>query len=120
MAAPVLRVLIVDDSRDDAELAELALRDGGLRVDCRRVHREPELREALAGFAPQLVLCDVNLPGFSGIEARALVGELAPRTRFVFLSGALDERTPLPGADGVVLKDDLARLPALVQGLLAV
>ena len=35
-ATPPLRVLIVDDSRDDAELTELALRDAGIEVDCRR------------------------------------------------------------------------------------
>ena len=119
MADTPLRVLIVDDSRDDAELAELALGDGGLQVDCRRAHREPELRELLVAFAPDLVLCDVNLPGYSCVQAHAAARELVPRARFVFLSGALDERMQLPGADGVVLKDDLARLPALVQGLFA-
>lgn len=66
-----LRVLIVDDSLDDAELTEFALRDGGLDIDCRRLCHERELDAALDGFAPRLVLCDMNLPGWSGPEAVA-------------------------------------------------
>ncbi|MBJ6982199.1 response regulator [Luteimonas sp. MC1572] len=113
-----IRVLIVDDSNDDAELTELALREAGIQVECRRLYREDALREALAGFDPHLVVCDVNLPGYSGREAHALVLAHAPGARFVFMTGALAGDETLPVADGVLLKDDLARLPALVRQLL--
>lgn len=105
-----LRVLIVDDSRDDAELAEFALREGGLAVECRRLCAPAGLDAALEGFDPQLVLCDLNLPGWSGHEAMAAVRARAPAARFVFLTGALHGREDLAGADAVVLKDDTARL----------
>ena len=113
------RVLLVDDSRDDAELAEFALRKGGLAVECRRVSTASALREALSTFAPQVVVSDVNLPGFSGIEALALVRTRAPVLPFVFLTGALmpGEDGP-PPADGLLLKDDLDALPALLRTLL--
>ncbi len=115
----LIRVLIVDDSRDDAELTELALREAGMLVECRRLYREDALREALAGFDPHLVVCDVNLPGYSGREARELVLAHAPGARFVFMTGALADDEILPVADGVLLKDELSRLPALVRELLA-
>lgn len=113
------RVLIVDDSRDDAELAELALRDAGLQVECRRVFTAEALRAALPAFAPQVVLSDVNIPGFSGTEAQAEVRDYDPAMPFVFMTGSLyapDET--LPAADALLLKDELAKLPALLQQLL--
>lgn len=114
------RVLIVDDSRDDAELAELALRDAGLPVECRRVCTAKALREALASFAPLLVLSDVNIPGFSGEEALLEVRAHDPALPFVFLTGSLlaPGATP-PRTEGLLLKDDMgAHLPALVRRLL--
>jgi two-component system, OmpR family, response regulator len=117
-ASPRWRILLVDDCADDAELTMIELRGAGLEVECRCVDREDALIEALAGFAPQLVLSDLNMPGFSGRRAFDIVRERAPSTRFVFLSGSLDGHKDLPAADGVVLKDHLHALPALVRGLL--
>jgi len=112
-----LRVLIVDDSRDDADLTEFALRDAGLAVDCRRLCREDALASALDGFEPQLVLCDLNLPGWSGAEAMAAVRSRVPWASFVFVTGAPPRDGELDDADVVVLKDDLARLVDLARGL---
>lgn len=112
-----IRVLIVDDSRDDAELTEFALREGGLAVECRSLCHEAALDAALAGFEPQLVLCDLNLPGWSGPEAMAAVRRRVPAARFVFLTGALRGSEDLPEADAVVLKDDLAPVVALARAL---
>ncbi|MBJ6979960.1 MULTISPECIES: response regulator [unclassified Luteimonas] len=112
-----IRVLIVDDSRDDAELTEFALREGGLAVDCRRMHQAEGLEAALDGFLPHLVLCDLNLPGWSGHEALAAVRRRVPTARYVFLTGALKGDEDLSAADAVVLKDDLARLLELARPL---
>lgn len=119
-AVPDWRVLIVDDSRDDAELTELALRDAGMAVECRRVHDEAGLMAALQAFAPQLVLSDINLPGFSGPQALALTRAALPGVPVVFLTGAregLDDDAPQ--ADALLLKDELDALPAIARQLLA-
>lgn len=114
------RVLLVDDSRDDADLTEFALRDGGLAVECRRVHDAAGLRAGLRDFAPQVVLSDLNMPGFSGEEALALVRAHDPALPFVFLTGTPDLPWPAPPtAEGLVLKDALDTLPALLRRLLA-
>nr|WP_305068827.1 response regulator [Luteimonas sp. BDR2-5] len=112
--------MIVDDSRDDAELVELALCDAGMAIDCRRVHDEAGLVEALRDFLPQLVLSDVNLPGFSGAQALALARAALPGVPVVLMTGALeglDDDTPQ--ADALVLKDELDALPAIAIRLLA-
>lgn len=113
------RILLIDDSRDDAELAEIALRDAGLAIESMRVWSREDLARALAEFRPQLVLSDLNLPGFSGEEALAQVRARAPDLPFVFLTGAEPENTAnVPAADGLVSKDDPASLAPLVRRLL--
>src|SRR3546814_11549215 len=64
--APRWRVVLVDDSADDAELAMIELRHAGIDAECVRVDSEASLLSALDGPAPQLVLSDVNMPGFDG------------------------------------------------------
>ena len=120
-AAP-LRVLIVDDSRDDAELTELALRDAGIEVDCRRAYGEAGLAELLDAFRPQLVLSDVNLPGYSGAQALQLSRATLPGVPVVFLTGSAigAPGETLPVGDGLVFKDELELLPGVVRGLVAV
>ena len=113
------RVLIVDDSSDDAELTEFALREGGLVVDCRRVHHQGGLHAVLDGFEPHLVLCDLNMPGWSGHEAVEAVRDRAPAARVFFLTGALHGDEDLSHVDAAVLKDDTARLLALARPIAA-
>ncbi len=112
------RVLLVDDSADDAELAEYALRKGGLAVACRRAWTAAGLDQALREFAPHVVVSDLNLPGFSGAEALAQVRRHDPGVPLVFLTGGMAPGETPPLADGLVLKDELDALPALLRGLL--
>ena len=117
VAAP-WRVLLVDDSRDDADLAQFALQDDGLAIVCRRVANRTQLAEALAAFTPQIVLSDINLPGFSGQEALAQVRAHDPSLPFVFLTGSLIGSEATPAAEALVLKDELHRLPEVLRTLL--
>jgi len=109
-------VLLVEDSADDAELAMIELR--GADIECLWVDSEAALQAALDGPAPQLVLSDLNMPGFDGPRALAIVRERAPGARFVFLTGAIAEDATLPETDGVLLKHELHELPGLVRELL--
>ena len=121
MSSPApLRVLIVDDSPDDAELTELALRHAGLAVECRRAYGGAGLADLLHDFQPQLVLSDVNLPGFSGAEAMEMTRAAFPDVPVVFLTGSAIgvPGEPLPVGDALVFKDELGLLPDVVRQLL--
>ncbi|MFC3716494.1 response regulator [Luteimonas soli] len=111
-------MLLVDDCADDAELTRIELHGAGLDVDCLWVASEAALHAALDGPAPQLVLSDLNMPGFDGPRALAIVRERAPGAKFVLLTGAIAEDATLPEADGVLLKHELHELPGLVRELL--
>ena len=115
------RVLLIEDSRDDAELIEIALSEGGTAVECRRAWSAGTVRGMLEELAPQVVLSDFNLPGFSGIEALEQVRAHDPALPFVLLTGSAPMALPdpPPAADAILSKDELAKLPELVRRLLA-
>ena len=113
-----LRILIIDDDRDDAELARLALQDADLVAELRIVSRRDALERTLEGFTPQLVLCDLNFPGWPCAEIRAELARVAPGARFVLHTGVLPLEGTLPDADAVLLKGQLQQLPALLHRLL--
>ena len=120
--ADTIRLLLVEDSSDDAELLSLELIAAGFVFDLRRVESAMHLRESVCSFAPHLVISDSNLPGFSGLDALQLVRELAPVTPFVFFSGDDDERTIAnalaQGADGYVSKQHVGHMPAAIRRVL--
>ncbi|ACL65079.1 histidine kinase [Anaeromyxobacter dehalogenans 2CP-1] len=85
-AAGPRRVLVVDDNVDAAEtLAEL-LRHAGHEVAI--AHDGPGALAAARAGAPDVVLCDIGLPGMSGYDvARALRRERGPGLLLVAISG---------------------------------
>lgn len=110
------RILLVEDSRDDADLFGFALDDAGLDYALHVVGSEPELRDALAAFAPTVVVSDLNLPGYSGIAALELAHAVDPRLPLVLLAEAEDvDALPLPVR--LACKSELARVPALIAAL---
>jgi CheY-like chemotaxis protein len=67
-----LRLLLLEDSADDADLLAIELARAGLDAEIRRVATREAYVEALAAFAPDIVVSDYDLPGFSGGEALVL------------------------------------------------
>jgi DNA-binding NtrC family response regulator len=116
MMGDMHRILLVEDSRDDADLFGFALDDAGLEYVLRVVGNERELREALASFVPSVVVSDLSLPGYSGLAALALAHATLPRVPLVLLTGFDDlESPPLPVH--LLRKSELSRVPVLIAGL---
>ena len=108
-----LRVLVLEDYPDDAELAVLELGRAGFDVDWIRVETEAGFRAALE--TPfDLVLADYNLPDFDARSALDAMHELAPDVPFIIVSGSIGEDIAVDamqrGAADYILKDRLARL----------
>jgi PAS domain S-box-containing protein len=64
--APAASVLIVDDSLDVAE--SLAMLLEGLAQDIRMAHSGPEALEVARECLPNIILCDIGMPGMDGYE----------------------------------------------------
>jgi diguanylate cyclase (GGDEF)-like protein len=117
-----LRILLVEDSTADAELAIWRLKQGGYLCTPRRVVTEAEMRAALAAELPDIILSDFSLPQFDGISALAVARELAPEVPFIFLSATIGEERAIEalksGATDYVLKTSPKRLvPAVKRAL---
>src|SRR4051812_5045159 len=79
MAAPVQRVLLVDDDVTELLLLRRAFRDRwpSLRVDA--VRTAEQATESLRAFEYALVVANHQLPGISGLELLATAGEMQPQ-----------------------------------------
>lgn len=121
MAMP-LRVLIVEDSEDDALLLVEALREGGFTPSYRRVETEAVYRAALADEYWDVIIADFILPHFSGIAAIRIARESGIDLPVIMVSGKAGEETAVEamraGAQDYLLKGHLARLvPAITREL---
>jgi signal transduction histidine kinase len=117
-AAP-LRVLILEDSRFDAELLTEALADAQPSVQTRVVHDEPSFAAALACEPFDVILSDFELPGFSGGLALEMARKTTPEVPFIFVSGVIGEDNAVEllkrGATDYVSKSRLSRLPVVLD-----
>jgi CheY-like chemotaxis protein len=64
-----IRVLIVEDHRDAAETLRDLLAEAGCTVAV--AYSGPEALEMAGGFRPEVVLCDLGLPGMNGYDVAA-------------------------------------------------
>lgn len=87
-----VRVLIVEDSRDDAELMIRHLRKGGFKPKTRRVESAAGLTSALQKNSWDVVLCDHNMPGFDSVEALAILNQSGTDVPFLLISDAVPEK----------------------------
>ncbi len=114
-----LKVLLVEDRPEDAELLVREMRSSGLVISSRRVETSLEFEEALDTFSPDLILSDYTLPGFHGTEALEIANRKRPDTPFIFVSGTIGEERAIQalkqGAVDYVLKDNRARLVPAIE-----
>ena len=115
-----VRVLVVDDNVDAAEMLAEALRAGGHII--RVAHDGPSALSLADGFQPELALLDIGLPVMNGFDLaermRARLGKTSPM--FVAITGygrpADRARAKQVGFDEHLLKPvDLTRLNQIIR-----
>jgi len=118
-----LRLILIEDSPEDAELLVRALRRAGFEPASERVTSAHSLRLALGRGPWHLVLSDYNLGTFTGLDALAIVKESGQDLPFILVSGVVGEGVAVgamkAGAHDYVMKDNLARLAPAVRRELA-
>ena len=113
-----LRVLLVEDSKDDAALVVRALSNGGFKVFSERVDSADGLRSALDRQAWDLAIANFSMPGFSGTAALEIVRERDPDLPLIFVSGIGEDvavAAMRTGAHDHIIKGNLARLVPAVE-----
>jgi CheY-like chemotaxis protein len=117
----ILKLLIADDSPDDARLIVHRARRAGYAVEWKRVDTEGAFADALPGV--DLVICDYSMPEFSPVRALQQIGESGLATPLLLVSGSVSAERARElmalGATGYVLKDRLDGLGAAIDDALA-
>jgi CheY-like chemotaxis protein len=108
-----LRLVLVEDDADDAELILRTLRVAGYIPEATIVDDEKGFVAALSG-QPQVILTDYSLPNFDGIRAMDLARAIRPEVPVLVVTGFLGDEAAAEcvkhGAVDYLLKDRLARL----------
>lgn len=117
-----VRILMLEDSPLDAELATNRLRRADLEPVVTLVSDRLSFEKALEAGEYDVILADYALPDFDGISALAIARELRPNVPFIFISGRVGEEVAIDtlqrGATDYVLKHRLERLvPAVLRAL---
>jgi signal transduction histidine kinase len=117
-----LRVLIVEDSPDDAALLLRELQGGRWEVIYERVDTPQAMTAALNAHSWDLIIADHAMPCFSGPAALALAREGSADIPFILISGEVGEEAAVQamqaGADDYLFKGNLRRLlPAIHREL---
>ena len=114
-----LRVLIVEDSEDDALLTIRELKKGGYEPEYERVETAEAMRIPLQEKSWDIILCDYSMPKFSGPAAIALLKETGIDLPLIIVSGAIGEETAVDcmrfGARDYVMKGNLFRLVSAIE-----
>jgi PAS domain S-box-containing protein len=116
-----LRVLILEDNPDDAELLVRELQRANFDPDWKLVTTEQDYLTYLDPTL-DLILSDFSMPGFSGLRALRLLREHRLDIPFILISGTVGEETAVAamqeGASDYLLKDRLGRLgPAILRAI---
>lgn len=117
-----LRVLLVEDSEDDAILIQEALERGEYDVAAVRVDTAEALRRALRDSEWDIIFADYSLPSFSAQGTLEAIRESGCDVPVIVISGTVGEdiavETLKLGAVDYLLKQNLNRLvPAVQQAL---
>ncbi len=114
-----LRLLLIDDSTDDALLVVRELKQGGYDVTSERVDTAAALSEALERGGWDAITCDWVMPRFSAPAALELIRQRQCDVPVIVVSGQVGEEVAATamraGAHDYVSKSKLARLVPAVE-----
>src|SRR5579859_2338353 len=106
-----LRVLLIEDSEQDAFLMAAELRRHGWEWQFHRVQDEPGLAAALQTPSWDAVISDYSLPNFGVLKALEMLQQSGLDIPFIIVSGTIGEETAVAamkaGAHDYIMKDRL-------------
>ncbi|HML06852.1 MAG TPA: response regulator [Xanthobacteraceae bacterium] len=119
------KILCIEDDLETAALIAEELEERGFEVSV--AYSGPEGLLAIMDDPPDLILCDVGMPGMTGFDVLERLNELAPRIGhipFVFLTALGDRESELKGrrlgSDDYVTKPiDFDRLVLIIYARVA-
>ena len=119
---PPLKILILEDSDDDAKIIQRLLQKNDPGYEFFVVMNRYAYIKALNEFQPHVILSDNSLPQFNALEALQIIKQRSLHIPFILVTGTVSEEFAANiiklGADDYLLKDRLARLPVAIEAAL--
>lgn len=117
-----LRVLLIEDSENDAILLTHHLKKAGYDLALRWVFTSADVQQAIEEQSWDVIIADYNLPQFSGVAVLEILNQKQLDIPFILVSGTIGEEVAVAamkaGAHDYVMKDNLTRLvPAIEREL---
>src|SRR5579862_789443 len=116
--ASPLRILLVEDNSDDAELCSLGLKKALKDISINVVRTEDEFTSELRTNEYDVILSDYSLEGWTGLDAFNHLKTGGHDVPFILVTGALGEVKAVEciknGVSDYVLKGRLERLPVAI------
>jgi DNA-binding NarL/FixJ family response regulator len=123
-ANQIVRVLMVEDNDSDAELMTHELERSGMKTVIERVDSAESFTAALHSFAPDVVLSDHSVGQFDSRAALEILRAVRPTAPLIVVTGAITGAQSVAairaGAEDLILKAYLSRLPASIIEALTV
>lgn len=114
-----LRVLLVEDSQDDALLILRQLANAGYDTVHERVETAEGMDKALQENNWDLVLCDYQMPRFDGLSAISILKKTSKDIPLIIVSGTISPERAVEamkaGAGDYIMKDNLSRLVPVIE-----
>src|SRR5687768_10704181 len=86
-----LKILMLEDSRDDAGLIERTLRKDQIDFVTERVDTREDFNHSLQNFQPDVILSDHGMPTFNSIEALKICMKERRFAPFILVTGTVSE-----------------------------
>ena len=117
-----VRVLLLEDNENDAELIRHELRRSGLATITDRVDSEDGFATALREFEPDVVLSDHSLAQFDAQSALVMLRKVRPTTPLIIVTGHPNSDATVAclraGAEDLLIKGNLGRLAEAITAAL--
>jgi PAS domain S-box-containing protein len=114
-----LRLLMLENEPQDAELTLLELRASGIEVEFTVAQDKEHFLAALREANFDAILSDYRLPSWTGLDALKELRSSGKDIPFLLVTGTLGEEAAVEcikqGVNDYILKDHLMRLPAALQ-----
>jgi signal transduction histidine kinase len=114
-----LRVLLIEDSEDDAILLARHLIGSGYDIEYSRLSTAGEMRDSIAAGSWDVVIADYVMPQFDALAALQILKESGLDLPFIIVSGKIGEETAVAamkaGAHDYIMKSNLTRLGAVIE-----
>jgi DNA-binding NtrC family response regulator len=118
-SAMPLRLLLLENEAEDAELTLLELRASGFEVQCTLAKEREQFLAALQNGKFDAILADYRLPSWTGLDALKELRASGQDIPFLPVTGTLGEEAAVEcikqGVNDYILKEHLSRLPSALK-----